>query len=86
MGLDTGTSSSLWKDRAAVEVNVAVLHSFQVGPPVPGPPRCWDPPTGTLSVPGPPVLGAPHCRAIGTPTPSQAAQVPIAPCPRRWPR
>uniref|UniRef100_A0A674GSJ0 Nitric oxide synthase 3 n=1 Tax=Taeniopygia guttata TaxID=59729 RepID=A0A674GSJ0_TAEGU len=30
MGLDTGTSSSLWKDRAAVEVNVAVLHSFQV--------------------------------------------------------
>ncbi|XP_059724770.1 nitric oxide synthase 3 isoform X2 [Haemorhous mexicanus] len=29
MGLDTGTSSSLWKDRAAVEVNVAVLHSFQ---------------------------------------------------------
>ncbi|XP_063274415.1 nitric oxide synthase 3 isoform X2 [Prinia subflava] len=30
MGLDTGSSSSLWKDRAAVEVNVAVLHSFQV--------------------------------------------------------
>ncbi|XP_054027353.1 nitric oxide synthase, endothelial [Dryobates pubescens] len=30
MGLDTGTSSSLWKDKAAVEVNVAVLHSFQL--------------------------------------------------------
>lgn len=31
MGLDTSTSSSLWKDRALVEVNLAVLHSFQVG-------------------------------------------------------
>ena len=30
MGLDTKKSSSLWKDRALVEVNIAVLHSFQV--------------------------------------------------------
>ncbi|XP_025049304.1 nitric oxide synthase, endothelial [Alligator sinensis] len=30
MGLDTRKTSSLWKDKAAVEVNVAVLHSFQV--------------------------------------------------------
>ncbi|KYO43818.1 nitric oxide synthase, inducible [Alligator mississippiensis] len=30
MGLDTRKMSSLWKDKAAVEVNVAVLHSFQV--------------------------------------------------------
>ncbi|XP_044860215.1 nitric oxide synthase, endothelial isoform X1 [Mauremys mutica] len=30
MGLDTGKTSSLWKDKAAVEINVAVLHSFQV--------------------------------------------------------
>ena len=30
MGLDTRKISSLWKDRALVEVNVAVLHSFQV--------------------------------------------------------
>jgi nitric-oxide synthase len=29
MGLDTSTSSTLWKDRAMVELNVAVLHSFQ---------------------------------------------------------
>ncbi|XP_055836592.1 nitric oxide synthase isoform X2 [Episyrphus balteatus] len=29
MGLDTRTSSSLWKDKALVEVNIAVLHSFQ---------------------------------------------------------
>ncbi|XP_050408838.1 nitric oxide synthase, brain [Patella vulgata] len=29
MGLDTRKSSSLWKDRALVEVNIAVLHSFQ---------------------------------------------------------
>ncbi|CAG5122629.1 unnamed protein product, partial [Candidula unifasciata] len=29
MGLDTRKSSSLWKDRALVECNVAVLHSFQ---------------------------------------------------------
>lgn len=28
MGLDTRTSQSLWKDRALVELNVAVLHSF----------------------------------------------------------
>ncbi|XP_074919515.1 nitric oxide synthase 3 [Chelonoidis abingdonii] len=30
MGLDTGKTSSLWKDKAAVEINIAVLHSFQV--------------------------------------------------------
>ncbi|XP_070205997.1 nitric oxide synthase-like [Littorina saxatilis] len=29
MGLDVRKSSSLWKDRALVEVNIAVLHSFQ---------------------------------------------------------
>ncbi|KAH0627743.1 hypothetical protein JD844_003884 [Phrynosoma platyrhinos] len=29
MGLDTRTTFSLWKDKAAVEMNVAVLHSFQ---------------------------------------------------------
>ncbi|CAH1801570.1 unnamed protein product [Owenia fusiformis] len=29
MGLDTKKSSSLWKDSALVEVNIAVLHSFQ---------------------------------------------------------
>lgn len=31
MALDTRKTSSLWKDQALVEVNVAVLHSFQVG-------------------------------------------------------
>lgn len=30
MGLETNKLSSLWKDRAVVEINVAVLHSFQV--------------------------------------------------------
>ncbi|NXA56964.1 NOS3 protein, partial [Nothocercus julius] len=30
MGLDTRKTSSLWKDKAAVEINVAVLHSYQV--------------------------------------------------------
>ena len=30
MGFDTRKSSSLWKDRTLVEVNVAVLYSFQV--------------------------------------------------------
>lgn len=30
MGLDTSSNMSLWKDRALVEVNLAVLHSFQV--------------------------------------------------------
>ncbi|KAG6926059.1 nitric oxide synthase 3 [Chelydra serpentina] len=30
MGLDTRKTSSLWKDKVAVEINVAVLHSFQV--------------------------------------------------------
>ncbi|XP_065334274.1 nitric oxide synthase-like protein isoform X2 [Cloeon dipterum] len=30
MGLDTRTPVTLWKDRALVEVNVAVLHSFQL--------------------------------------------------------
>ncbi|XP_072182138.1 nitric oxide synthase 1-like [Diadema setosum] len=29
MGLDTSTNSTLWKDQALVETNVAVLHSFQ---------------------------------------------------------
>ncbi|NEW09261.1 nitric oxide synthase oxygenase [Paenibacillus sp. SYP-B3998] len=29
MGLDTQRSSSLWKDKALVELNVAVLHSYQ---------------------------------------------------------
>lgn len=29
LGLDTGSSSTLWKDRALVELNVAVLHSFR---------------------------------------------------------
>lgn len=32
MGLDTQIFSSLWKDKAIIEVNVAVLHSFQVNP------------------------------------------------------
>ncbi|XP_062424602.1 nitric oxide synthase 3 isoform X2 [Rhea pennata] len=30
MGLDTRKTSSLWKDKAAVEINIAVLHSYQV--------------------------------------------------------
>lgn len=30
MALDTRKTSSLWKDQALVEVNIAVLHSFQV--------------------------------------------------------
>ena len=30
MGLDTKQDRSLWKDRALVEVNIAVLSSFQV--------------------------------------------------------
>lgn len=30
MGLDTRRTSSLWKDKAAVELNLAVLHSFQM--------------------------------------------------------
>ena len=30
MGLDTRTNATLWKDRAVVEVNVAVMHSYQV--------------------------------------------------------
>ncbi|MEV4611268.1 nitric oxide synthase oxygenase [Kitasatospora sp. NPDC049258] len=30
LGLDTSTERSLWRDRALVELNVAVLHSFQV--------------------------------------------------------
>uniref|UniRef100_A0A8C3XKM3 Nitric oxide synthase n=1 Tax=Chelydra serpentina TaxID=8475 RepID=A0A8C3XKM3_CHESE len=29
MGLETNKLSSLWKDRAVIEINVAVLHSFQ---------------------------------------------------------
>lgn len=30
MGLDTTINMNLWKDKAVVEMNVAVLHSFQV--------------------------------------------------------
>lgn len=30
MGLDTRKTSSLWKDQALVEINIAVLYSFQV--------------------------------------------------------
>jgi nitric oxide synthase oxygenase domain/subunit len=30
MGLDPRSNVSLWKDRALVEVNISVLHSFQV--------------------------------------------------------
>lgn len=30
MGLDTRTSMTLWKDKAMIEANVAVLYSFQV--------------------------------------------------------
>ena len=33
MCLDTRKTSSLWKDQAMVEINIAVLHSFQVGCP-----------------------------------------------------
>lgn len=29
MDLDIRTSTSLWKDKTLVEVNIAVLHSFQ---------------------------------------------------------
>ena len=29
MNLDTRTSVTLWKDRALIECNIAVLHSFQ---------------------------------------------------------
>ena len=29
MGLDTSTNTSLWKDRALVEINAAVMHSFR---------------------------------------------------------
>lgn len=29
MNLDTRTPTSLWKDKAVVEVNIAVLHSYQ---------------------------------------------------------
>lgn len=31
MDLDTRKTSSLWKDKALVEINIAVLYSFQVG-------------------------------------------------------
>ncbi len=30
MGLDTHSHTSLWMDRAVIELNIAVLHSFQV--------------------------------------------------------
>lgn len=29
MDLDTRTATSLWKDKTLVEVNIAVLHSYQ---------------------------------------------------------
>ena len=29
MDLDTRTNTTLWKDKALVEANIAVLHSFQ---------------------------------------------------------
>ena len=29
MGLDTSTDRSLWRDRALIELNVAVLHSYE---------------------------------------------------------
>ncbi|MEV6602113.1 nitric oxide synthase oxygenase [Actinoplanes sp. NPDC051346] len=29
LGLDTGSESTLWRDRALVEINIAVLHSFE---------------------------------------------------------
>ena len=28
LGLDTGSNTTLWKDRVALEMNAAVLHSF----------------------------------------------------------
>lgn len=30
MALDTRKTSSLWKDQALVEINIAILFSFQV--------------------------------------------------------
>lgn len=57
MGLDTRTTSSLWKDKAAVEVNIAVLHSYQVGHQhrhakgTPAPPPCQGSQHPQLSVP-----------------------------------
>ena len=30
MGLDTARSSSMWLDRALVELNASVLHSFEI--------------------------------------------------------
>lgn len=30
MNLDTHSNTSLWKDRAVVELNLAVQHTFQV--------------------------------------------------------
>ncbi|UYV63676.1 NOS1 [Cordylochernes scorpioides] len=32
LGLDTTSPASLWMDRAVLELNVAVLHSFQLNP------------------------------------------------------
>ncbi|MTE21719.1 nitric oxide synthase oxygenase [Streptomyces sp. TRM43335] len=29
LGLDTGSETTLWRDRALVEINIAVLHSFE---------------------------------------------------------
>ena len=30
LGLDTSSHNNLWRDRVAVEVNTAVLHSFKI--------------------------------------------------------
>lgn len=44
MNLDMRKTSSLWKDQALVEINIAVLYSFQVAPasraPEPSEPWC----------------------------------------------
>ena len=42
MALDTKKTSSLWKDQALVEINIAVLYSFQVSG------GCWSSKEGKL--------------------------------------
>ena len=49
MCLDTRKTSSLWKDQAMVEINIAVLYSFQVG--CPAVPLERDSEIGTLKYP-----------------------------------
>lgn len=77
MGLDTRKMSSLWKDKAAVEVNVAVLHSFQVwgrahGLQRPCQGRCWCQGSVLGGAQGLPVLTAPgRGRPALTPDPGQ---------------